>query len=73
MLAHRVTARHGHSGQAQVTPQTPPRRGLLKRYLVQTSQRQEADLSRRKTVKTEQSGNFLLFLQNKSLLLNEVA
>lgn len=52
VLAPRVTAQHGRSGQAQVTPQTLQPRGLLKRYLVQASQRQEAGLSRLKTVKT---------------------
>lgn len=68
MLAPRVTAQHVRSGQAQVTPQTLQPRRLLKRYLLQTSQRQEAGLSRLKAIKTEQSGNFLLFLKNKLLL-----
>lgn len=72
-LARRVTARHGRSGHAQVTPQTQSQHGPLKPYLVQTSQRQEAGLSRLKTVKTAQSGNFLLYLDNTSLVYDEVA
>lgn len=63
MLARRVTARHGHSGQAQVMHQTmQPRHRLLMEYLVPNTDKKQA-CSALKTIKTKQSGNFLLTLK----------